>query len=275
MAKNAQIQYAGLAGISQSCKFAVMRFIQFNDWISDVRILTAGQSHALLLTLNEDEVVAIKSGFASGYSGEGPRTFSEILQLLRATNITIEEYEVDQRMLERLDESTLTIADMDLIDKAKPIRPRRWGDYLLEEQWRSAPGRAIWSGFPNVLPLSVIDYRLETLAREFHADADTSLIKGYRQLEDIVRQRTKLEEHGVKLFAQAFQGADALLTWKDLDKSEQVGRAQLFTATYMAYRNRRAHRSAEDDGASLLNEFLLLNHLYRLEQEAVDCAASS
>ena len=51
------------------------------------------------------------------------------------------------------------------------------------------------------------------------------------------------------------------------DKSERVGRANLFAAIYMAYRNPRAHQ--ENPKAELLEEFLLLNHLYRLERAAV------
>ena len=51
-----------------------------------------------------------------------------------------------------------------------------------------------------------------------------------------------------------------------MDKSEKVGRINLFTGTYMAYRNARAHK--ENPKTELLAEFLLLNQLYLLESEA-------
>lgn len=64
-----------------------------------------------------------------------------------------------------------------------------------------------------------------------------------------------------------FTGKDAVLTWMVTEEGEKNGRAYLFTGTYMAYRNPRAHQ--ENPEAELLAEFLLLNQLYRLEREAV------
>jgi hypothetical protein len=106
------------------------------------------------------------------------------------------------------------------------------------------------------------------LAIRFWEGPDDRLMMGYRRLEDIVRKRTAIDEHGVKLFSQAFSGPKAKLGWKDLDESEQAGRVHLFTGTYLAYRNPRAHRELEEYANDQLNEFLLLNHLYLLEKES-------
>jgi hypothetical protein len=62
-----------------------------------------------------------------------------------------------------------------------------------------------------------------------------------------------------------------MLTWPVNDDGEKNGRANLFTGTFMAYRNPRAHR--EHSSEELLAEFLLLNQLYRLEFEAVAVSA--
>jgi hypothetical protein len=59
----AQIQYLGISGLSTSCLNAVRRFVQFGDKINEARILTSSERHALLLHVNEDEVVAVKAGF--------------------------------------------------------------------------------------------------------------------------------------------------------------------------------------------------------------------
>jgi hypothetical protein len=54
-------------------------------------------------------------------------------------------------------------------------------------------------------------------------------------------------------------------------EGEKSGRAMLFSGTYMAYRNRRAHREIKDSHfAAQLSEFLLVNHLFRLETESVE-----
>lgn len=83
-----------------------------------------------------------------------------------------------------------------------------------------------------------------------------------------MRKRTGIDEHGTKLFSQAFCGQAPKFYWKDIDSGEQAGRVNLFTATYMAYRNPRAHREFEKHSHGQLAEFLLLNHLYLLEKES-------
>jgi len=70
---------------------------------------------------------------------------------------------------------------------------------------------------------------------------DDRLLTGYRRLEDIARERTAIDEHGTKLFAQAFDPNTGKLTWKDAGDGERAGRMQLFKGSYLAYRNRRAH----------------------------------
>jgi hypothetical protein len=85
----AGIQYVGIAGISKDCQDAVLRFIQFGTRITHVRILSAKTRHCLLLTVEDHDEVAVKSGFATGYGGEGPRRFSYVLQKLDSHGATI------------------------------------------------------------------------------------------------------------------------------------------------------------------------------------------
>ena len=61
-----EIQFAGKAGITQSCINAILRYLQFNDSLSKVLIITNKQSHALVLYTEDHEIIAIKSGFSSG-----------------------------------------------------------------------------------------------------------------------------------------------------------------------------------------------------------------
>jgi hypothetical protein len=89
-------------------------------------------------------------------------------------------------------------------------------------------------------------------------------------LEDLVRERTASKAHGHKLFINAFQGEKSFLHWNLGDEGEHAGRANLFIGTYLAHRNPRAHRQLEKNARSQLAEFLLLNHLFGLESEAVE-----
>jgi hypothetical protein len=264
----AGIEYVGLRGISRECQDGVLRLLQYGDKISHARILSSSNDHCLLLTINGSDIVAVKSGFASGYGGEGPRTFSYVLQVLDGYGVEIEEYVVSAEVIERLDESSLTRADIEAIDAAEAVRPSRWYDYIFEDDFKRGKNGTLWQKFPLVIPFAVIDGRLADLALSFWEDPDNRLLTGYRRLEDIVRNRTAVDEHGAKLFSQAFAPKGGRLTWKDVSEGERAGRMTLFTGTYTAYRNPRAHRESKHKGEKLLEEFLLLNHLYRLEKEA-------
>lgn len=268
--KLARIEYSGLAGISQACQDAVMRLLQYGDRITRARILSCSKNHCLLLTVNVGDLVAVKSGFASGYGGGGPHAFSYVLRLLDAHGAEIEEYDVDEDVIERLDSSALTQADVDMLEAAHPVRPSRWPDYVFERDIEDVRSGGIWREFSPIIPFAVVNSRIFDLAISFWEDPDDRLMTGYRRLEDIVRKRTGIDEHGAKLFSQAFLGSDAKLGWRDLDQSEQAGRVSLFTGAYLAYRNRRAHRELREFANDQLNEFLLLNHLYLLEKESCE-----
>lgn len=265
----AGIQYAGLPGISEACVQAIQRMLQYNDHISSGKLLTNNHDHCLLLVVDEDDKVAVKSGFASGYSGEGPRALARALQLLLDHGVEIEEVEVERAVLDRLDASGLTARDLETIDVAQPIRPVRIYDYIYDATGSVKSLGMHWSRFPAVLPFSIVDKRIADLALRFLEEPNDALLQGFRRLEDTVRQRTESQEHGAKLFSQAFQGDGAKLTWQGVQPSEVVGRVNLFTGTYMAHRNPRAHREISEDMTALLSEFLLLNHLFKLESNAV------
>jgi hypothetical protein len=269
----AGIAYHGIAGSSSDCLHAVMQLVHSRRTLSNVRILTSHQDHAILLEEDGDSI-AIKSGFGSGYGGAGPHAFSTAIGLLRALKLDLQEIDVDAALLERLDLSALTEADLTWIEAQRPVRPSRWPDYLREEHWSPPANATLWGDVPCVMPLGVIDLRLLDLALDFWQGPDERLVSGYRRLEDIVRSRTRLEEHGANLFSQAFVGPDAPLHWPGLDSGAQTGRGQLFAATFMAYRNPRAHRELGGTDEAHLGEFVLLNQLFRLEHEAVSRSAN-
>lgn len=266
----ARIEYAGIGGSSKDCQDAVLRLIQFGTPITHCTILSAERDHCLLLRINQGDEVAIKSGFASGYRGEGPRRLSYVLQLLESHGAEIEEHEVDPTLIERLDASALTRSDMEALKAALPVRPMRWHDYLDERHWKLEKEGHLWEEeFPVVMPFAIIDPRLTDLALDFWNGPDARLLDGYRRLEGILRNRTGLSTHGAKLFSQVFHPEHGNLTWEDVGEGERSGRMQLFTGTFAAHRNPRAHREQKVRAALALREFLLLNHLYILESQAI------
>ncbi len=186
----AGIEYLGIAGSSQDCQEAVIRRIQYGEKGYQARVLSSAGTHCLLLANGIGDQAAVKSGFASGYGGEGPAALSYVLQLLEAHGVELDEVEVAADLIERLDDSALTVGDVDLITAARPVRPRRWHDYIIDDDQRSTSRGRVWREFRPVIPYAIIDDRLTDLVLAFWDDPDAKLVTGYRRLEDLVRERT-------------------------------------------------------------------------------------
>lgn len=201
---------------------------------------------------------------------EGPRGLATALRLLQRHNVEVEEYRVDQSFMDRLAASCLLRSDIDMIEGQTPVRPRRWYDYVYERgQDLDAEAKGLSRHYALTIPFILIDERIMDLAVRFHENEDTAIISAYRRLEDVFRKRTGLTGEGSKLFAKAFLTEEPLLRWDVPDEGESKGRANLFTAAYMAFRNARVHREIDEGSETALREFLLVNDLYRLEAEAM------
>lgn len=270
--KLAGIQYWGKEGVTQECLDAIIRLIQYDDRIENVMILTSNERHCLLVSINNSgDLIAIKSGFYTGYKGEGPRKFSYALALLNAYGINIDEYEVKDSLLNRLDASALTEKDIKEIRGIKPIRPQRFCYYIQEEHFDSVRGDKFWKAFRPVVPFAIIDNRIMDLAISFWEKPEDNLTRGYKRIEDIFRKRTGSEYgFGSDLFVKSFVGQSQKLKWEGFSENEHLARAGLFRNAYSSSRNRMMHRELHGDRHQYLSEFLLLNHLYRLEKEATD-----
>ena len=256
------IEYHGIAGASADCEAAVINLFQCGRSPKRAYVLTEANKHALLLIDDIGDQIAIKSGFASSYHGTGPRAFSFVLALLYQSGVAIEEILVDAALID-------TNRDLKRIIETAPRRPSRWAEYIFEDHFADAAGGKLWRNFPFVVPFAIIDPRMVDLARDFQSKPDEKLMTGYRRLEDILRERTGVREHGTKLFSTVFLGKNRRLTWKVDDEAEQTGRANLFSAAFMAFRNPRAHQERPSNIDEQLSQFLVLNQLFRLEALAV------
>lgn len=274
----AGIEYYGSAGITARCLTALTMVIQAGGDIitrafllSDVDSSSKCGTHCLLLWPESSDPIAIKSGFTSGYSGEGPRGLSSALQILIRHHIDIEEYVVDAGFIQRVDSSCLTLADLELFETLRPVTLTRYYDYILlrEDERGSYNDNVVKALFAKNIPYSLIDNRIMDLAIDFFDNPDANLMTGYRRLEDLIRKRTGMEgESGSKLFSQAFLNNDAPLYWPELPDAEARGRATLFSSVYMAYRNSRAHKENQTSIDDAIREFLLINQLFVLESQA-------
>lgn len=262
------IDYLGEAGITETCLHSIYNLIQTHSDLNTALLLTNDQSHAFLLKDLTENYYIIRSGFTSGYPGEGPKGLAKALTILRKHQIETEEITIPAKLMNKVNHSSLCDNDIDFIFREKVIRPIRLHDYIYSFQ-NGVASSHLKHYYPLELPYSIIDERIFDLALIFKQDPDSALTKAYKRLEDIVRERTGLNEHSTKLFSQAFNTSNAPLTWVVPDKSEIVGRANLFLGTYQAFRNARTHREKDENLTHQYREFLLINELYLLEQEAI------
>ena len=264
-----RVDYLGEAGITQTCLFKLHNLVQTHADLSYALLLTSEQSHAFILKDLTENYYVIRSGFTSGYSGEGAKGLAKALTLLSKHRIETEEILIPTKLLNRLNSSSLSDQDIDFIFQQKIIRPIRLHHYIYPFENEVTQTTKSNYYYPLELPYSIIDDRIFDLALLFKQDPDSALTKAYKKLEDIVRTRTGIHEHSTKLFAQAFQGENALLTWDVPDNAEIKGRVNLFTGAYMAFRNPRVHREKDENLIHQYREFLLINELYLLEAEAI------
>jgi len=260
--------YLGEDGVTETCLYSLFNLLQTHADLSYALLLTNNQFHAFIIKDKSNSYYIIRSGFTSGYPGEGPKGLAKALTILNKHQIETEEIVVTLKLMSKLNNSSLSDNDIDFIFKEKIIRPIRLQDYVYPFEHTITKTSNLKRYYPLELPYSIIDDRIFDLALLFKQDPDSALTKAYKRLEDIIRLRTGINEHSTKLFAQVFQGENALLTWDVPDTAEIKGRINLFTGSYMAFRNARAHREKDENLVHQYREFLLINELYLLESEA-------
>ena len=112
------IKYEGSTRATQYCIDDFMKRLYGSRKITDMTILTCEKYHALMLCFeNRDLVVFIKSGLASGYSGEGPKGTSLIIRLAEEAGITIKEMKAAPSLFKRINSSRATVKDVEFIKK--------------------------------------------------------------------------------------------------------------------------------------------------------------
>lgn len=262
------IEYVGKFGITRTCIDGLLRYLQFDEPIKEAKLISHDRRHGFILYTDERrDTIVVRAGFGSGYPGEGSGGLAYVLSILKEFNIDVEEYDVSGSFFKRLNRSQLNNRDLENLDSMRPVtHPTRIYDYIYEyRRERKSSER----NMPIPIPLSLIDDRIRDLAIGFWTAPGDRILTGFKRLEDALRTRCQSEEHGAKLFQAAFMGDKSSLEWEDINNKEQAARTDLFKAVYGSFRNPRAHKELDSDPEELLSEFLTLNQLFRLENQAV------
>lgn len=264
-------QYHGSHRTTQSCLYALARLLASSIVIRRAYLLTHEGRHGFYIDVEDPEPIFIRCGFASGYAGEGPAGLAIALHLLERFSVETEEIEVSSGMLHRLDAGALGSADLQAIEGSRIVRPVRIYDYMHEGlRGRQSPAESMRRQFAMMVPWPILDERLVQVALQLQHDPDRAVFSAFRKLELQVKSRCGMTSnvHGVQVFRNAFRGSGAILSWPGLPASEVEGRAQLFEAAFMAYRNPRAHSEVGGGIERAYREFYVVNELFLLESEA-------
>lgn len=268
--KNVELlQYFGITGSTSDCIKAIGTLLNSEYKFSSAAIITNEKRHSIILKEDLYGYFVIKSGFASGYDGEGPNGFARILILLERHQINIEEYVVSDIVWHHIQNMTIEEEGVNQILSSRPVRPSRWNDYIYDAGFHNRKSVSLSYLYPVSIPLALVDERIMDLAIDFHKNPDHSLTVAYRRLEEVIRSRSGILGEGTALFSKVFLADKPLLIWNCLDRGEIKGRGTLFGSVYMAFRNARMHREHKISLTALLREFMLVNELFNLEQEAM------
>jgi hypothetical protein len=266
-----EIQYLGTP-YTQDCLDAIGVILQTQTYIEKALLLSCNQIHAYLIKSNRNTYV-IRSGFSSGYSGEGPKGLASSLQLLLKHNIEVEEINISEKLMKKVNHSSLSDADLETMFTARVVRPINIYEYIYAIY--KTTGYQINNDrfYPTELPFHLVDSRIFDLALKFNDDPNYSILTAYTRLEDIVKD--KINDHILfsnSLLKTAFisdKQRKSIYSWNTNNENVSNALGCLFTNVFTAYRNERAHSEVDKPYSKQIREFLLINELYLLESEAI------
>ncbi len=264
----AGIEYHGIAGASDDCEAAVLRLLTSGGNLARALILTSGRDHAFLLFNEVGDPIAIKSGFASGYGGSGPTALSRVVEFLNGHGVEIDEVEITEDVLERLDDSALTLAMLTRSSTAS-VFGQAGGAMTTSASTNGKPatigryGRRSPRSCPTPCSIRASSSLPWTLRRTLMG-VSTAATDGWRTscASGLGSSNTAPSSFPPPSRARRPRSFG---TWQTPPRRRAA--ALLFAGVYMAYRNPRAHR--EMTRGHHLAEFLLLNHLFKLEADAI------
>lgn len=266
-----EIQYLGTP-YTQDCLDAIGVILQTQTYIEKALLLSCNQIHAYLIKSNRNTYV-IRSGFSSGYSGEGPKGLASSLQLLLKHNIEVEEINISEKLMEKVNHSSLSDADLETMFTARVVRPINIYEYIYAIYKTTEYQINNDRFYPTELPFHLVDSRIFDLALKFNDDPNYSILTAYTRLEDIVKD--KINDHSLfsnSLLKTAFisdKQRKSIYSWNTNNENVSNALGCLFNNVFTAYRNERAHSEVDKPYSKQIREFLLINELYLLESEAI------
>ena len=271
------VQYMGIPGISEQCLLAVdtivnsQRLPERASLVTHKELPRSSKAEHLFLFWgwNHVPLTVVHSGFASGYGGEGPRTFSMALCMIRDKAVPINELRVHKGLFNAIEERRPTQVMLDQLRvQGEPME--QWiGVYVWEEHEQMVQDRTFWPMWhrPN-LAFDFLDPELaERCQSLFPAKVEAAVREAFLVVEARLRDvmEASIEEGeaptGMALISEALRPNGGILTDESLPPSEREGLHHLFRGAFQYVRNPRAHRFVDEKDPQRAIEFVYLADL--------------
>ena len=272
-----EVQYMGMPGISEPCLLAVDTIVNSQRPPERASLVTykelprsGGAVHLFLFwDWNEVPLTVVHSGFASGYGGEGPRTFSMALCMIRDKAIPMNVLHVREDLFNAIEERRPTPEMLDQLGvQGEPIEQWIWS-YVWEEHERMVEERRFWPKWHQ--PNLVFDFLDPELAERcgtlYPANMQAAIQLAYLVVEERLRSLISAPDDyedistGNRLIVKALHHETGELTDRSLPRSEREGLFLMFKGAYMYVRNSRSHRFVDENDPQRAIEFIYLADL--------------
>lgn len=155
-----RIQYLGESGITSKCLLAISSILNSGCLPESVTIITLGPEHHpshvverhlfLFWNWGHFNLTVVPSGFASGYSGEGPSGFSLALCMIRSKQIPLYHMYVNESEFEAIDKGRILQLGNPLYQRIKVNAQRLpyfYYDWILPEHKELLTRGQLWRVF--------------------------------------------------------------------------------------------------------------------------------
>ena len=283
------IQYMGIPGHSKACLLAVDTIVNSElpperasvvTWEKD-RYTSEGEHLFLFWDWNSVPLTVVHSGFASGYPGEGPRSFSEALCMIWDRQIPANKIYSDKGIFNTIERRGLTAQLIDWLRSFEhsPSDPS-WMEGMLNSHLDLVESGQFWQlKHSSKLVFDFLDPEIIQRCRStFENNPEAAVSAAYKVVEERLRTLvgTGQELFGARLVKQTLDPNSGVLTDMNLQRGEREGMFQLFDGAMKIGRNPRSHRFLDNaDPQVEIEHIYLADLLLRMLSEGKNDGNSS
>lgn len=208
--------------------------------------------HLFLLVSGERDYPTyciVRSGFTSGYGGEGPSATSRGLLLLLSVDAEIASRVVSGSLFDRIQRGDVAYDDLEGV-RLRGEPGLSWSTYVQGADWDVYNAGRTWADWTSAhLPLPLVTPGLQELVTDFRGHPEDAVVRAFRRVESRLRERLHAVTNlppglsGAKLINHAYSADKGILRWPDAEPGDSIhnGRRDLLVGSFAIHRNPRVH----------------------------------